>query len=317
MYCTAIHKNYMKKLNVYKTIVCIILFVFSVSCKKHETHVTPIVEQILETKQAIEHYIQQHPNSTHTRPIFITFWDFDGTILKGDCSEGLEEHGKPIYKGLVQVCIEKGYSAYYKNNEFKKFQDTYIHLDNTKGHRVSYAYLPTIFAGAHRDEILNIATMYFTQTLARYYFTSSIAILQKLKENNILIYVISASPEFFVKGASATIGIPQSHMYGIEVVTKNGVLTSIVTKPIPYAEGKTHTLKLIIEKLQNKYNTHHVYALAAFGNSYSTDGHFLHYIASQTLPAGKPVSVMINGGHPPIQYANLFTCVHQDAIIGH
>ena len=38
--------------------------------------------------------------------MFLAFWDFDGTILKGDCSEGLRQDGKPIYKGMVQLGIE-------------------------------------------------------------------------------------------------------------------------------------------------------------------------------------------------------------------
>ena len=38
----------------------------------------------------------------------VVLWDFDGTILKGDCSEGLKEGDKTIYPGLAQFAIEHG-----------------------------------------------------------------------------------------------------------------------------------------------------------------------------------------------------------------
>src|SRR5882757_8621010 len=66
-----------------------------------------IVEQIFQTREAILKV------STNAEPVFAAFWDFDGTILKGDCSEGLVIGGKGVYPGLAQVCIEKGLSELY------------------------------------------------------------------------------------------------------------------------------------------------------------------------------------------------------------
>ena len=43
-------------------------------------------------------------------PRFIVIWDFDGTILKGDSSEGLMVGGKTVYPGLAQLAIENGLS---------------------------------------------------------------------------------------------------------------------------------------------------------------------------------------------------------------
>ncbi len=139
--------------------------------------------------------------------------------------------------------------------------------------------------------------------------------MQKLKENNILIYIISASPEFFVKGSAKTVSIPQSQIYGIKVITKKGTLTSTVEQPITYAEGKTAMVKKILSQLKREHKTPHVYAIAAFGNSYKTDGHFLTYIATQKLPAGKPIAVMINGGHYMDECKGLFYCVNQSTTV--
>lgn len=78
-----------------------------------EMHAESIVKNILNTKQAI---IENSKSKSSDEFVFLAFWDFDGTILKGDCSEGLEENGKLIYKGLAQLAIESGYSKIYPPN---------------------------------------------------------------------------------------------------------------------------------------------------------------------------------------------------------
>src|ERR1041385_767707 len=50
---------------------------------------------------------------TNIAPRFVALWDFDGTILKGDCSEGLKQDGRGAYAGLAQVAIERGLSSVY------------------------------------------------------------------------------------------------------------------------------------------------------------------------------------------------------------
>ncbi len=227
-----------------------VLLLTYVSCQKHtqENHVAPIIKQILATKSEIENHLTQH-SAKPAHPIFVSFWDFDGTILKGDCSEGYEENGTQIYKGLVQVAIENNYSTPYKPDETKKFFDYYTHLDKTKGHLVAYTYLTTIFAGQKRQSLIALSTHYFNTTLQHYYFASSLAIMKELIKNNIGIYIISASPEFFVKGASQSLTIHHDNIYGIELLTKNDILTVTVKKPITYAEGKTAKVQEILTRL--------------------------------------------------------------------
>lgn len=50
-------------------------------------NVKEIVDSILNSKIAIERYLADNESlSKNTKPLFLAFWDFDGTILKGDCS---------------------------------------------------------------------------------------------------------------------------------------------------------------------------------------------------------------------------------------
>jgi hypothetical protein len=100
----------MKKTTNSNDIVSCSYFFFSISCgSKTENHVTSIVQNILYTKTAIEDYLKNRTNQQLSPILFASFWDFDGTILKGDCSEGLQEENKQVYKGLVQVAIENNF----------------------------------------------------------------------------------------------------------------------------------------------------------------------------------------------------------------
>ncbi len=58
-----------------------------------------IVEQVLRTRDAI----LLHAPDSAARTVFLAFWDFDGTILKGDCSEGLRHGEQTVYPGQVMV----------------------------------------------------------------------------------------------------------------------------------------------------------------------------------------------------------------------
>lgn len=315
------YKTFLKGLNMKKqltvmTLFHVLIFFFSISCgSKTENHVTSIVQNILYTKTAIEDYLKNRTNQQLSPILFASFWDFDGTILKGDCSEGLQEENKQVYKGLVQVAIENNFSKKYKYNEYNKFLQHYAYLETHKGHSDAYIYLATLFTGRDIRDLQQLSQHYFSHTLHYYFFASSIAIMNQLKAHGIKIYIISASPDYFVKGAAYSLNLSSDTIYGIKVKTNNGIATEQVIPPLTYAEGKTKLLKSIIDRLKKENKTNHVYAIAAFGNSYHTDGNFLYYVATQTLPAGKPVSVMINGGSPPKKYHALFECVIQNDVI--
>jgi len=307
----------MKKFTISLPVLINFIFLISlvVSCTQQEKHVDIILSNILSSKTAIEQYITKQSIDKSVHPIFVTFWDFDGTILKGDCSDGYKENDRQIYRGLVQIAIEQNFSKLYKENEFDVFSNYYEHLDRTQGHLAAYTYLTTIFAGQNEDAIIKLSTQYFNETLQHYYFSSSIAIMNELIKNNIHIYIISASPDFFVKGAAQSLKINPDAIHGIKLKNVNGILTNTIVPPVTYAKGKTMKVLQIMKHLQQKYSTDHVYALAAFGNSYHTDGPFLEYVAKQKLPAGTPVAVMINGGKEPDAYKGLFYCVKQSKII--
>ncbi|MBK9501677.1 MAG: haloacid dehalogenase-like hydrolase [Leptospiraceae bacterium] len=274
-------------------------------------NVKEIVDGILNSKLAIERYLEDTKSlSKDTKPLFLAFWDFDGTILKGDCSEGLNEANG--FKGLMELGVLKGYSTEFKGEEgvnafWKKYRDK-----ESIDKKEAYVYLPRLFSGNEEETIVNLAKEHFKSVMRNFYFPSSLHILEQLKANGIDSYILSASAHFFIKGIVGTLPIEANHMFGIEMKILNGIITSEEIEPVTYAEGKTERLKLIVNSLLEEKKTEQVFILAGFGNSFHTDGSFLQYIAEQRLLAGNPTTVMINGGNAPEEYDGIFREVNFD-----
>jgi phosphoserine phosphatase len=264
-----------------------------------------ILESILNSKKEIEKHLQDNSNlSAEGKILFLAFWDFDGTILKGDCSEGLNESGG--FKGLMELGILNGYSSEFKGEEgVKAFWKEYRERESIDK-KEAYIFLPRLFVGNKEEKIFQLAREHFHTVMRNFYFPSSINILQNLKANGIDSYILSASAHFFIKGSAGTIPIEANNMYGIEMKIKDGIITRDEIEPVTYAEGKTEKLKLIVNSLFQEKKADQVFILAGFGNSFHTDGPFLEYIAEQRLLAGKSTTVMINGGNAPDEYKGLF-----------
>ncbi|MCB1192007.1 MAG: haloacid dehalogenase-like hydrolase [Leptospiraceae bacterium] len=296
-------------------IIFLIGFVFLFCDKKKELSfssdidVQEIISKIFTTKKAILDFKKEGQALCQKQYdcLFLSFWDFDGTILKGDCSEGLTEDGKAVYKGLLQLSIEDGFSISYNKNEFTKFEKDYREMEAKKGSAIAYQYIAQIYQGQDKKKLETFTSIYFENTLRKFYFSESIKILNSMiGQDDFRVYIISASPDFFVKGASGSLKIPKSQIRGINLEDKDGILTNKIKQPITYAEGKTKALQKIVLDIIKEKKYKNVFVLAGFGNSYQTDAPFLKYIIEQKLPVSKPVAVMINGGKPPIEYDGLF-----------
>ena len=223
--------------------------------------------------------------------------------------------GKVVYKGLAQTAIEAGMSKIYAPQDgFAKFWADYQYMDEHVGHWLSYPFLAQMLRGSKLTEVQDLAEKHFKSVLKNYIYASSLSIIKALKKEGIEVQVISASPEPFVRGASDVLDVAKIRMHGIRVVAKQGILTEEVNYPITWANGKTERIQEILST--KRFKDKPTYVLAGFGNSYGTDGPFLKWIASQTLPAGKPLSVMVNGGNELDAYKGLFRLVKQDEVVG-
>ena len=265
-----------------------------------ESHVDKVVSEVLANVAKLK--------AADPAAVPMAFWDFDGTIIKGDVSEGLVENGEEKYQGLIHAGILAGWSSTYKGESgWRQYADKDYPRLNEIGRFIAWPYNAQIFAGVKASEFDAFCQRRFREVYRKWYFTSSVAIMKRLEAAGVENYVVSASPEIFVKNAAETLGLARDRMNAIRVGIDGGRVTTRIEEPVPFGEGKIEVVRRIVNACP------HGCAVAGFGNSYQTDGPFLRYIVSQrNLPGGaKGFALMINGFEPLPGYEGLFMCVDE------
>ena len=84
----------MKRLIVYVAVAAV-----AGVCNAAESHADGVIARVLENVAKLK--------AAQPDAVPMAFWDFDGTIIKGDISEGLDEDGVQRFKGLIR----EGYLA--------------------------------------------------------------------------------------------------------------------------------------------------------------------------------------------------------------
>ena len=242
----------------------------------------------------------------------MAFWDFDGTIIKGDVSEGLEEDGKVLFKGLIQRTIEEGFSPVYARNEFDRYaKEDYPRLRQL-GYWLAWPFNAQIYEGVEAAKIDAFCRNEYAAVYRKWYFRFSAKVFAGLKKAGVENYVISGSPEVFVRNAAESLGIPREHIRGIRTTEPGGRLSTQLVYPMPFSEGKVETVRELVGGCP------HGVAIAAFGNSYYNDAPFMRYVVTQpVLPGGaKGTAVMINGMKKRAGYEEYFITTTETDVVG-
>ena len=282
--------------------------VFAAACFGSEDHVDGIVERVLANVAKVKAACPQ--------AVPMAFWDFDGTIIRGDISEGVEIVGGrrvKLYKGLIERTIEAGLnSVYAPDGGWEQFWERdYPRLEEI-GRWVAWPFIAQMYHGQSAAELDAFCEAECEKVYRKWYFASTMKIWRALEKAGVENYVVSASPEIFVRNTANSLGVPSCRCRGIRVEIDGGRITPKVVYPIPNGEGKVENVRDLVLARPNGV------AVAAFGNSYSTDGAFLRYVATQpSLPGGaKGPAVMINGGKTVPGYTEHFVTVTQTEIVG-
>lgn len=246
----------------------LILF-FAFSLFSLEPSVEQILNTILQKKEAI---VQKEGEEGL---FFLTFWNFDNTILDGDSTEGSKDiYGRVIFKGLAQVVIESGLSKKYSS--FSDYLAVYEAMEKENAPK-AYAYAAQILAGAKENDVRNLATAYFAKTLKPHLFAPSLELIQKLKEEGIEVIIITASPRLYVQGAAPLLGLSFNEVYGMETKVQKGIVTDQMVLPLTTGKGKIEK----IEEIVRQKGAGKTFVLAGVGNHNSNDMPFLEWIAGQ------------------------------------
>ena len=273
-----------------------------------EKHVDAVVTEVLANVAKLK---AAQPNA-----VPMAFWDFDGTIIKGDISEGLFENekertGKQLYKGLIEETILAGLSTVYKGpGGWKQYEEVDYPRMNEIGRWLAWPYNAQIYGGVPSADRDAFCSQKVAEVYRKWYFASSVAIWQALEKAGVENYVVSASPEIFVRNTAESLGVTRGRTRAIRVEIDGGRMTTKVVHPVPFGEGKVENVRQLVLSRENGV------AIAGFGNSYSTDGCFLRYIVTQHLPGGaKGFALMINGGKEKPGFEGLFKLVEQDETV--
>ena len=275
------------------------------ACRGAEPHVDGVIARVLENVAKIK--------AASPDVVPMAFWDFDGTIIKGDISEGLEEGGELRFRGLIERTIAEGLCPVYgKDGGWERYIGRDYPRMKEIGLWLAWPYNAQMYCGQRASVLDAFCAAECERVYRKWYFASSVKILNALGRAGVENYIVSASPELFVRAAAATLKLPHCRFRGIRVEIEGDMVTSRVVHPLPMGEGKVENVRGLVLARP------HGVAVAAFGNSYSTDGAFLRYVATQpSLPGGaKGTAVMINGGGAVPGYSEHFILVEQNAVVG-
>ena len=290
----------MKKLMLGLTAVFSML---ALAAGEPEAHADRVVEEILAAVAKLKAV------DPEVKPM--AFWDFDGTVIRGDISTGLQENGVMRHQGMIHAGILAGFSSVYQGEAgCRQFDRDYARL-NEIGRFIAWPLIGQMFAGVKVSDFNAFCARRVRDVYSKWYFASSVAIMKRLEAAGVENHVISGSPTLFVANAAESLGLEPERMHGLSLAVDGGILSTRIEYPVTTGEGKVELLRRLVNARP------HAVAVAGFGDSYKTDGAFLRYIVRQVLPGGaKGFALMINGTHKTPEYEGLFTCVNQSAVTG-
>ena len=280
--------------------VCLFAFCSVNAVQAAETHADEVIREIVANVKKIK--------TVSPDAVPMAFWDFDGTIICGDISTGHAVDGRQVYRGMIAYSAEAGFSSVFKDGAAAEeyLGGMYRKLGKDIGRWISWPSLGQVFHGADAVKLEEHCRDYARRVLKDWYFTSSLRIMRALENAGVENHIISGSPDIFVKAAGAAAGVPRLKSVGIRQRIAGGRLTTRLEYPLSMNEGKVECVREVMNACPGAV------AVAAFGNSYWTDGPFMRYVAECRLPGGaKAVAMMINGGTPPPEYAGMFRLVEQ------
>lgn len=249
---------------------------------------TALATQILATAAALR--------AAEPKAVPVAFWDFDGTLIEGDCSEGLHREDGSGFAGLLEVAILRGFSKRFAGPQgLGDFEQKAQSVLRTDGHATANALVAQAFAGAREKDLLALARHHFSEVLGAWMFPEALELWQTLEAGGVPCWVISASADFFVKGAAATLHTTEDRLHGIRLhAGADGTLSDEVVPPLTHGAGKQGRMVELLAAMKAAEPGRSFWPIVALGNSPMTDGPLLEAVAHTALPGGTPLGVIIN-----------------------
>lgn len=207
------------------------------------------------------------------------FFDYDGTIIDGDVTEGTVPLGNtqnppPTNPGLDEILIGLGYSSCFPSGSFREFRHQYDTMYETNRAQ-GLALALTIFNGVSVRSIEKVVKETYKSAYAKYFWKTMAELLFCLANLGVVNIIITASPTIFVTQVQKY--LPINEVLGVDVAIIKDKLTNKITK-LPYNLEKRRTIIDFLEK-----NPKIVPVLGA-GNTVNGDYPFLSYLLGLGAP---------------------------------
>ena len=163
-------------------------------------------------------------NSSH--PLIAAF-DADGTLWDTDLGENFFQYQ------IDHHCVP------LPANPF----NYYLELKKKNGDpREAYAWLAQINKDQTISDVRKWSQSAFDELVPFPLFTEQKRLIELFLENQVHIYIVTASVSWAVETGAKTLGIPIENVIGIETLIQNNLVTSETLLPITYRQGKADAL---------------------------------------------------------------------------
>ena len=225
--------------------------------------ITPWRQAIQLISNRIDHMSQQHPQTQ-----FISCWDFDGTLIKGDIGEGLHTGKQQDYYGLAEEAIIRGFIPKYPDRDaLTLFWKDYKAIANKLSILTAYEYLVDCLYSipAQRiEEFKALCIKLVDEHLSSYFYGHTRDLMKALNKKNVFPVIVSASPQILIDAVV--------HHFPVDPAFAFGVGNRVADKsPFNYGEGKVTKLNSVCDTLKLRYGKK-ISPVFAIGDSWENDG---------------------------------------------
>lgn len=189
------------------------------------------------------------------------FLDFDGSLIDGDITEGKKT--EPSYTGLLDRIIQKGALPGFAGPDGA--QKFWFYYENNKSPMEAWVWAATLIANlppAEDAALKNIVRQHLGPMLDSFLFSFAHDLLDFCREEEIVPYVVSASPHYFIEEIGEFLPIDSKNLFGLNGKKHNSM----------YVDSNPHDHAGKAKRVRDLCLTHQLSPLLAMGNKWRWDG---------------------------------------------
>ncbi|MBI3891365.1 MAG: HAD-IB family phosphatase [Candidatus Wallbacteria bacterium] len=164
----------------------------------------------------------------------LAVFDADGTLWSDDAGEG-------FYGWLVEQRRLKGVD--YSHDPVAEYFAV-----EAKDQPLAYGMAVTQMAGLSEDAVKRWAASYFRVAFAKRVHQPQKNLIAALRAHGWDVWIVSASNRWIIQAGAPYVGVDPSHVVGIDLVVRDGVLTDRLAYPVTWGPGKAEAIARLIAR---------------------------------------------------------------------